>query len=404
MASIDEVNIVPNTYKPDILSISETFLSDRIDSKFLIFPGYVVERRDRKSHGGGVCILYRGSLNAETISVPGTDSQLESLWMRFVGATIFVVGVLYRPPKSSMALALEDLQLQMTSLLARQHPLYALGDINIDLLQPSSAGAQRCMAMLSDLSLQQLIATPTRTTSTSSTLIDHVITSNAELTSEARVIDCSASDHDMVTVNIQSKRTRRAAQSVTVRSMKNVDNAALCLDLLLVDWSSVYSATTASAKWDAWLEVWQPLIDKHLPIRTVRLKHPPCPWLQDNIELQDCMERRDRAREALARDRTSAEAQQGYRHCRNAVKKAQYRACSEYFALSYRNQRATTWINIRRHLLTSKEPEPRTAPLHHSDPAWAERLNHHFVFAGADVAAALSVAPQGAPLPPRPLA
>ena len=277
MASIDEVNIVPNTYKPDILSISETFLSDRIDSKFLIFPGYVVERRDRKSHGGGVCILYRGSLNAETISVPGTDSQLESLWMRFVGATIFVVGVLYRPPKSSMALALEDLQLQMTSLLARQHPLYALGDINIDLLQPSSAGAQRYMAMLSDLSLQQLITTPTRTTSTSSKLIDHVITSNAELTSDARVIDCSASDHDMVTVNIQSKRTRRAAQSVTVRSMKNVDNAALCLDLLLADWSSVYSATTASAKWDAWLEVWQPLIDKHLPIRTVRLKHPPCP-------------------------------------------------------------------------------------------------------------------------------
>ena len=223
--------------------------------------------------------------------MPGTGSQLESLWMRFVGATVFVVGVLYRPPKSSMALALEDLQLQMTSLLARQHPLYALGDINIDLLQPSSAGAQRYMAMLSDLSLQQLITTPTRTTSTSSKLIDHVITSNAELTSDARVIDCSASDHDMVTVNIQSKRTRRAAQSVTVRSMKNVDNAALWLDLLLADWSSVYSATTASAKWDAWLEVWQPLIDKHLPIRTVRLKHPPCPWLQDNIELQDCMER-----------------------------------------------------------------------------------------------------------------
>ena len=256
--------------------------------------------------------------------------------------------------------------------------------------------------MLGDLPLHLLISAPTRTTSTSSTLIDHVITSNTELTTDARVIDCSVSDHDMITVKIQTKRTRRAAQSITVRSTRNVDNDALCLDLFLANWSAVYSATTASAKWDAWLRVWQPIIDQHMPLRAVRLKHPSCPWLHDNAELQDCMERRDRAREAWARDCASAEAQQTFRHSRNVVKKAQYNACSEYFALSYRNHRATTWTDIRRHLLAAKKPEPRTTPLHHSDPTWAERLNRRFVSAGADVAAALSAAPQGAALPPRP--
>ena len=114
-------------------------MSEDIDSGFLIFPDYVVERRDRKSHGGGVCIVYRDSMKAETLTVTSTGSQLETLWMCFIGATIFVVGVLYRPLKSSIAPVLDDLQLQMTSLLTRQHPLYALGDINIDLLQPSSA-------------------------------------------------------------------------------------------------------------------------------------------------------------------------------------------------------------------------------------------------------------------------
>ena len=240
------------------------------------------------------------------------------------------------------------------------------------------------------------------TTSTSSTLIDHVITSDMAITTNARVVNCSVSDHDMIAVNILAKRTRRTAQTITVRSTRNVDSDAMRLDFLLADWSAVYDAGSATEKWDAWLQVWQPIIDKHIPLRTIRLKHPSCPWLHDNTELQECMERRDRAREAWTQDRSSAQAQQRYRDTRNAVKKAQYRACSEYFALSYKNSRSTTWTEIRRHLLASRKPEPKITPLHHSDPTWAEQLNRHFVSAGADVAAELSAAPQGAPLSPRP--
>ena len=74
--------------------------------------------------------MYRDTLKAESLAVPGINSKLEALWMRFVGATIFVVGVFYPPPKSLIDPALDDLQFQMTSILARQHPLYALGDVN----------------------------------------------------------------------------------------------------------------------------------------------------------------------------------------------------------------------------------------------------------------------------------
>ena len=84
------------------------------------------------------------------------------------------------------------------------------------------------------------------------------------------------------------------------------------------------------------------------------------------------------------------------------MKKAQHRACIDYFAISYRNQRQKTWTDIRRHIFASKKPEPRIAPLHHRDPVWAQRLNSHFVAAGAEVATELSAAPQGAALSPRP--
>ena len=74
-------------------------------------------------------------------------------------------------------------------------------------------------------------------------------------------------------MDVSAKRTRRGVQAVTIRSARNVNNDALNLDLLLADWSSVYSATSTTEKWDAWLQVWQPVIDSHMPLRTVRLRH-----------------------------------------------------------------------------------------------------------------------------------
>ena len=135
-------------------------------------------------------------------------------------------------------------------------------------------------------------------------------------------------------MDVSAKRTRRSVQAVTVRSARNVNNDALNLDLLLADWSSVYSATSTTAKWDAWLQVshFRPIIDKHMPLRMVRLRHPPRPWIHENEDLRELMESRDRAREVGDLDRSNAAKQQAFRG-RNAVKKAQRTACADYSAL-----------------------------------------------------------------------
>ena len=277
-----------------------------------------------------------------------------------------------------------------------------MGDMNLNLNQPTSAGVQRYVNILEELDLTQMITSPTRTTATSATLIDHAIVSRPELVSSPRVIKCSISDHDAIAIDVQQKRTRRRAPTITVRSTRRTDTNALCLDHLQADWSLVYGAETPQQKWNAWLETWQPHIDRHMPLKTVRVKHPPSPWLQDNSELKERMEERDRAREARDCDKEDTAKQQAYRDCRNAVKRAQNAACSAYYAQSYQRHKSKTWTDIRRFLIAARKPEPRTVPAYQSDPAWADRLNRHFVEAGAEVAAALSAAPQGAALPPRP--
>ena len=402
MPSIDDVNILLNERHLDILCVGETFLSDTVSDNFLIFPGYVFERKDRKTHGGGVGIIYRDSMRGQVMDVPTTGSQLESLWMCFTGRSRFTLGVLYRPPSSSVPTFLEDLHRQLTYLLTKQQPLYIMGDVNLDLLKPTATEVQQYCSLLRDLSIEQLVTTPTRTTATTATLIDHVLTTRPDLTADPLVIPCSISDHDLTAVSITAKRERRKPATITVRSTRRVDNDALCLDLLMANWGAVYGGQTPSEKWSAWLAVWQPVIDAHMPLRTVRLRHPPSPWLHENDELRQCMKDRDEAREARDLNRQDPEKEQAFRECRNAVKRMQFRACSEFYATSYKNSRARTWKDIRKFLLASKKPEPRVHEPSHSGPSWAERLNKHFVTVGAEVASALTAADQGERLSPRP--
>lgn len=402
MPSIDDVNLILQDRNLDILCLSETFLSDKVDDRYLIFPGYVVKRRDRQTNGGGVCIIYRDHIDVEEFDVPTTGSPLECLWTRVEGKSRMIVGVFYRPPSSPIASVLDDLHHQITYVLSKGRPMFLLGDANLDILRPTTPGLQRYLEMLHGFSLEQLITDPTRTCQSTATLIDHIITSAPDLSSQPRVIPCCTSDHDLTTVNIASTQERRRAQEITIRSTRGLSEEALCLELLLSDWSRVYCAETTDEKWSAWRAVWSPVIDSHMPLTSVKVKHAPCPWLSDNAELRDMMRDRDRARKD--RDRQPCEETwRAYRDSRNAVKRAQYNACAEYYASSYRNNRGTTWKDIRRFVLASKKPEPKITNPVHNDAAWAEKLNRHFVTVGSNVAADLSAADRSSEhLSPRP--
>ena len=77
---LDDVNHLLLTEKLDVLCLSETWLTESMDDRSLVFPGYSVARRDRRGrNGGGVAILHRSNLSAELLTVPSIGSALESL-------------------------------------------------------------------------------------------------------------------------------------------------------------------------------------------------------------------------------------------------------------------------------------------------------------------------------------
>ena len=223
-----------------------------------------------------------------------------------------------------------------------------------------------------------------------------------DVSTAARVVPCSISDHDLVVADVHVDHRRRAREPVTVRSVRSLDKDALLLDLLMADWTPMSDAPDIEEKWAAWLRVWSPIIDHHMPLVRKTFRHPPCPWLHGNQELRELMDERDRARAARNCGPTDA-TKNAFRCAGNAVKTAQSRARSEFYLSSFRHSRKTTWRDIRRYMIGARRDVPRASPPTENVANWNAKLNEYFASVGATVAAEIAAAtPEREQLTPRP--
>ena len=230
------------------------------------------------------------------------------------------------------------------------------------------------------------------------TIIDHVIVPVTDSTTTVTVTPSHCSDHHMVAARLAVTRERRQVKEIVVRSTRSLVPDALRLDLLLADWSGVREATGVEEKWSAWRAVWSPVIDRHMPLVTIRPKHPPCPWLTDNDDVRALMRARDLARQECESD-PSPETRDAYRVSRNQARNAQAQARADFFATSFRNSRRHTWKDIQRYLISSR----RSIDTEKGTSAWSDRLNKHFASVGPRVAAAIDRERSDRDtLPPRP--
>ena len=153
----------------------------------------------------------------------------------------FLICSVYRPPNACaewIDLFEEELSLAQTTGLE----YLVMGDINIDYKHCSSSKWAN-LTQLFDLS--QLITEPTRVTDTSSTIIDHVYTTEPGNITECFVPKYAISDHYPVcfTRKINNKIPKRKHKTSSYRCFKKFDDTHffyLILILILSDsWRTV---------------------------------------------------------------------------------------------------------------------------------------------------------------------
>ena len=94
---VDELRILVSNMSPDVVGVTESWLSDDIPDFCLAIDDYILFRADRTSRsGGGVCIYVRKSFKPSLLASPSIDG-IEYAIIRLVDVQVIFI-CLYIPP------------------------------------------------------------------------------------------------------------------------------------------------------------------------------------------------------------------------------------------------------------------------------------------------------------------
>ena len=185
----DELELYLNSlnFKFSFIGLSETWLDDNKE-EFYDLKGYSSVNRYRKDKkGGGVSLHIRKDITFILRNdLDYFDSEMETVFIE-IDKCIFdtdsniVIGVIYRMPNSSVDVFNDRISDVMNVIQKERKLCYLMGDLNIDLLKADDHKATgELLDVLYCNNVFPLITKPTRVTSTTATLIDHILTNNLD--------------------------------------------------------------------------------------------------------------------------------------------------------------------------------------------------------------------------------
>ena len=91
-SKLSQIRILLQEVKFDILAVSESKISNKIEDNVIKIEGYNIYRSDRNVNGGGVLIYYKESLNLYIEEKLGQYEGFEAAWINIVAWINMVVG------------------------------------------------------------------------------------------------------------------------------------------------------------------------------------------------------------------------------------------------------------------------------------------------------------------------
>ena len=363
----DIASIINNSDNPfHLFCFSESRLNTNISDEEMVIPGYDIYRIDpHKTLRTGLLLYSASSLN---ISVQRHLEiyDVESIWLeiKVKGARPIIIGFIYRNPKETTEW-IDKFNSIMDQITMLNLETIIFGDFNIDLMKPKLKW-HNIYAMYN---LEQLVDRPTRTTETSSTLIDHIYTNTKQNIIELCCVPCGCSDHNAICINWFKKKVKIpnvGHKTIFYRNFKKFNKDAFLTDLTNSDLDGIYQIRDPDIATDFWINTFTSIYNKHAPLIKKRVKHQTKPpWITKEIDIE--INRRDHLK------RTGNHAQ--FREQRNKVNSMKRKSKRIYFQnlLSTSKDSRQIWkaVNIlcNKHASKSKQISSELS---------ANELNNHF--------------------------
>ena len=298
---IDEIRNIAFKTKAAVIGITESKLDNSINDIEVKIDGYSIIRNDRNRNGGGVACYIRNDLcfNSKTIF----DKQIETVFFEILIPKMksILIGIFYRPPTQNEFL--EHIIKDLHTIDFTKQEVFILGDFNVNLfynnkyildekndignLIPLGPLINKYKELCQTFSLKQLIMEPTRISSHTSTLLDHVLTNAENKISNSGVIDIGISDHQLIYCTRKIERNKLNTHNQTkVRSFKNYSMNILKNSLTRAGFPNYNLFTNVDIAYLDFIEKISQVVDSIAPLKDKRIKINSQDWFDGDIAEQ----------------------------------------------------------------------------------------------------------------------
>ena len=133
-------------------------------------------------------------------------------------------------------------------------------------------------------SLEQIIKHATRTTCSSSTLIDHILTNSREKISQSGVIDIGISDHQLIYLTWKLHRMKPNTHvEIKIRSLKNYTIESLNPGLCMINFPDYEYFHDADIAYPDFIQRMTSVIKTIAPSKEIRIKNCSHDWFDGEI-------------------------------------------------------------------------------------------------------------------------
>ena len=375
----DDVACLVSSVHPEVLALSETWLDSSVVDCELRLPGYSLFRRDRSRCGGGVAVYCADHLSCSVLSCGASASGTEYLWVSIDTkpfSSPLAFGCFYRPPNLTSQ-SVQDLCNNIESMMTTKKNVIACGDLNIDMGNLNKPHSKFLQNFINSHSLTQTINLPTRFSTMSHSTLDLFITSSDIPIAKSTVLSSPISDHLPTLLEIECSIPKPLPSMVTRRSYKNFSKSSFEADLSIVPWSIIDIFDCPDDKVSVFNALFLDVLDSHAPLRTVRVKKNPAPWITKTI--RDEMDRRNALFRLFRRNKLTV-SWEAFKAQRNRVTSLQRKAKREYFhhLINNNTHPSKLWKALKAAGVSSSTPD-NWSSFNTSLPVVADVLNNHFV-------------------------
>ena len=335
-----------NDFVPSVLAFSETRLGSDFEHLFCI-PHYKTIFNSRNTKGGGLLLAVDSNFNFTKMGeFCFMYEYIESLFIEIkINDENIILGLIYRPPNSSYELFLEKYRFILECLGNRKS--YLFGDYNIDLLKYNDRSRVKFFVDMSmEFSYIPLINKPTRISTHSATLIDHIWTNNINENVNSAILMNDCSDHfaPFIWLSSPSLGNGEKAENFTYRNFRNLENeeAHYYLSQKLDNFKNFIGSDSERNFLDLTCII-SDVLDKFCPQKKItKVTNRNKPWISENLKIL-IKEKNKLHKKYVLRPLSFGDSYRALRNHTNNCIKVEKKRYYQNLLNKYKNNSKKTW-------------------------------------------------------------